>query len=211
MSEDPAEKRETCRACTATCADGSPCRAWAVRGSDPPRCSPHGGGRRPVGAPKGNQNARSHGFFARTKLTPPGRSRALQRKDNAIADLCIRHLRLIRHIEEHKAHLHVSKLALLFRLYRANLEKLLPLVRHRYGAWASTSLAFKAIFTEVLQEQGIDLHPDPEPEPEPDPEPDVYPDPNRRPIPELDPNLDIYEYLANHPIPDPDPDGDPTR
>lgn len=31
------------RRCTAVCQDGTPCRAWAVRGSDPPRCSSHGG------------------------------------------------------------------------------------------------------------------------------------------------------------------------
>jgi len=38
------------------------CRAWAVRGSDPPLCSAYAG--RGVGAPPGNQNARTHGFYA---------------------------------------------------------------------------------------------------------------------------------------------------
>ncbi len=52
------------RRCTATCADGSPCRAWAVRGTDPPRCAAHGGASRPVGAPPGNQNALKHGYYA---------------------------------------------------------------------------------------------------------------------------------------------------
>jgi hypothetical protein len=33
------------RHCTATKRDGTPCRAWAVRGSDPPRCAAHGGRR----------------------------------------------------------------------------------------------------------------------------------------------------------------------
>ena len=162
-----------------------------------------------MGAPRGNQNARTHGFFARTKLTPPGRSRALQRKDNTIADLCIRHLRLIRYIDEHKAHLSVPQLQTLFQLHDANMKKLVPLMHRRYGAWASTPMAFKAIFADILQEQGIDLNPDTDLEPDPEPEPDIYPDPNRRPIPELDPNLDIYEYLARHPAPDPDSDLDP--
>ena len=31
------------RRCTAVCLDGTPCRAWAVRGTEPPRCSAHGG------------------------------------------------------------------------------------------------------------------------------------------------------------------------
>ncbi len=37
------------------------CRAWAVRGSDPPRCSPHSGR---AGAPPGNRNRLVHGFYA---------------------------------------------------------------------------------------------------------------------------------------------------
>jgi hypothetical protein len=52
--------------CTATNRDGTPCKAWAVHGSDPPRCSAHGGGSRPVGAPKGNANAQTHGYYTAT-------------------------------------------------------------------------------------------------------------------------------------------------
>ena len=43
------------------------CRAWAVRDSSPPLCAAHGG--RKGGAPPGNQNALTHGFYAST-LTP---------------------------------------------------------------------------------------------------------------------------------------------
>ena len=39
------------------------CRAWALRGSDPPRCSAHSGR---AGAPTGNQNRLVHGFYAST-------------------------------------------------------------------------------------------------------------------------------------------------
>ena len=49
--------------CTAKTAKGTACRAWAVRGSDPPRCAAHGGGSRPPGAPRGNTNARRHGAY----------------------------------------------------------------------------------------------------------------------------------------------------
>jgi len=31
------------RRCTALCLDGTPCRAWAMRGTEPPRCASHGG------------------------------------------------------------------------------------------------------------------------------------------------------------------------
>jgi len=38
--------------CTATTAAGRRCRAWAVHGSDPPRCSTHGGRRERAAADK---------------------------------------------------------------------------------------------------------------------------------------------------------------
>jgi hypothetical protein len=49
------------RRCTAAKADGSRCRAWAVKGSEPPRCAAHSGR---VGAPEGNKNAWKHGGYA---------------------------------------------------------------------------------------------------------------------------------------------------
>jgi hypothetical protein len=51
------------RRCTFTTAGGKPCRAWAVRGTDPPTCAAHSG-RTHGGAPEGNQNARTHGFYS---------------------------------------------------------------------------------------------------------------------------------------------------
>lgn len=41
------------------------CRAWAVRGSDPPLCVAHAGRAVGAGAPPGNQNRRTHGFYGR--------------------------------------------------------------------------------------------------------------------------------------------------
>jgi len=72
--------------CAAICADGSPCRAWAVRGTQPPRCAPHGGGRAPVGAPSGNQNARSHGYYVRCDIPAEGWT-----LETLIADVAARH------------------------------------------------------------------------------------------------------------------------
>lgn len=37
---------DRCARCTATTARGQPCKRWAVRGSDPPRCAAHGGAAR---------------------------------------------------------------------------------------------------------------------------------------------------------------------
>ncbi len=48
--------------CTAVTASGQPCKAYAMRDSDPPLCAPHAGR---TGAPKGNTNALKHGFYRR--------------------------------------------------------------------------------------------------------------------------------------------------
>lgn len=50
--------------CTATTAKHQPCRAWPVKGSNPPRCSAHGGTDARIGAPDGNTNAQTHGAYA---------------------------------------------------------------------------------------------------------------------------------------------------
>ena len=54
--------------CGANTAAGRPCRAWAVRGTDPPRCASHGGARGRPGAPKGNGNAVTHGAYEKDDL-----------------------------------------------------------------------------------------------------------------------------------------------
>lgn len=51
--------------CSATTKSGEQCQAFAVRGSAPPRCSAHLGRNRGAGAPAGNQNRRTHGFYGR--------------------------------------------------------------------------------------------------------------------------------------------------
>lgn len=51
--------------CEATTKAGARCSAFAVHGSDPPRCSAHLGRNAGAGAPPGNQNRRTHGFYSR--------------------------------------------------------------------------------------------------------------------------------------------------
>lgn len=50
--------------CSRITARGQPCQAWAVHGSDPPACSAHAGRNTGAGAPTGNQNRRTHGFYS---------------------------------------------------------------------------------------------------------------------------------------------------
>ncbi len=51
--------------CEGTVKNGGECSAFAVRGSDPPRCAAHLGRNVGAGAPSGNQNRRTHGFYGR--------------------------------------------------------------------------------------------------------------------------------------------------
>jgi len=55
------------RRCSRTTQAGRPCRGWAVQGTDPPLCGPHGGTTSPVGPPEGNKNAQSHGVYRRSR------------------------------------------------------------------------------------------------------------------------------------------------
>nr|WP_269465441.1 HGGxSTG domain-containing protein [Bradyrhizobium sp. CCGE-LA001] len=52
--------------CGARTRGGTICRAPALHGKT--RCRMHGGARR-SGAPRGNQNARKHGMFAKDRIT----------------------------------------------------------------------------------------------------------------------------------------------
>ena len=70
MSIDAPNQDETAisvsRRCTHLTAQGEPCQAWAVHDSDPPLCSAHAGRNVGAGAPLGNQNHLSHGFYSRS-------------------------------------------------------------------------------------------------------------------------------------------------
>jgi hypothetical protein len=57
-------RNPSARRCSALNPDGQPCRAWAVRGSEPPLCSAHASRNVGAGAPPGNQNRRTHGFYS---------------------------------------------------------------------------------------------------------------------------------------------------
>lgn len=94
--------------CTHVKDNGTPCRAWAVRGSDPPLCAAHGGGKAPVGAPTGNQNALKHGVYAGD--TPE------DDLDAKIADLSRRIDWLIKYIDTHQDELEPTEVVRLLAL-----------------------------------------------------------------------------------------------
>ena len=71
--------------CTANTGRG-PCRAWAVRGTDPPVCSAHAGRNVGAGAPQGNQNARTAGFYSQGISVEELADLAVVGDDNSLTD-----------------------------------------------------------------------------------------------------------------------------
>ncbi|MGD9029962.1 MAG: hypothetical protein PVG25_09120 [Anaerolineae bacterium] len=134
--------------CTATRADGSPCRAWSVRGTDPPRCAPHGGGRAPVGAPQGNQNARTHGFYARSDVQTEGWT-----IETLIADVSARHASLSRYVGQRLAddHADLKELTRLLTLYGKSTSRLRRLLEERHTQRA-VSERLRAMIAQALQQ-----------------------------------------------------------
>ena len=52
-------------ACSHTTKRGQPCRAPVIPGTDPPTCASHAGRNVGAGAPRGNQNRTTHGYYSR--------------------------------------------------------------------------------------------------------------------------------------------------
>ena len=50
--------------CIAITRAAKPCKSWAIVGSNPPLCSAHAGRNVGAGAPRGNLNARKHGYYS---------------------------------------------------------------------------------------------------------------------------------------------------
>ena len=90
--------------CTATTRAGTRCRNPAVKGTDPPRCSSHGGVRRPAGPPPGSRNAVQHGAHSGSSAHESGGSNRPNEgpvhQDGSSVDLNIRIADLNRRIEQ---------------------------------------------------------------------------------------------------------------
>ena len=144
----------TSHRCSASRADGSPCRAWAVHGTAPPRCAPHGGGSASVGAPTGNQNALKHGFYVpraceeRLQDIPPDQWSI----DTIILDVCIKQARLSRYIELNRADLSAKQLARFLQLHGRNASRLGRLLRDRRALCGDAADGISAAIAQALDE-----------------------------------------------------------
>jgi len=143
--------------CPATNKDGTPCRAFPVRGSDPPLCSSHGGGRAPVGAPAGNQNARSHGFYVNEVAPLPDPDDVPDSIAGVIHDLAVKQARLSKHINGHLESYDIDVLARLLQLHAQTASRLGRLLRDQRALSGEAADGISAAIAQALDELSTEL------------------------------------------------------
>lgn len=139
------------RRCTATTAAGNPCRNWAVPGTNPPRCGSHGGTERRQGAPIGNTNARTHGFYLPSSTHPP------YTIDEIIADLSSKQRLLSQHIDQLTDDADLPALVTLFRLHAQTASRLSRLLRDQRALSGLASDGISGAIAQALDELSTEL------------------------------------------------------
>lgn len=139
------------RRCTATTASGTQCRAWAVPGSDPPRCGAHRGGTHPPGAPAGNSNALTHGFYSHSN--PPAQITAV------IEDLIAKQKALSDYIDTrlNEEKTTVESLAHLLALHGQNASRLGRLLRDQRALSGEAADGIAGAIAQALDELSNEL------------------------------------------------------
>lgn len=150
--------------CSATRADGSPCRAWAVRGTDPPRCGVHGGTDARIGPPLGNTNALKHGYYARpstlSAASPDGDAgEELCTIDDVIFSLHQKQKLLDAYIDEVVSNqsASVANIAHLLRLQGQNASRLGRLLRDRRALSGDAADGISGAIGQALDELSTEL------------------------------------------------------
>jgi hypothetical protein len=141
------------RRCTATCADGSPCSAWAVRGTAPPLCAAHGGSEIRSGAPPGNQNALKHDYYAGGELCDECSIDAI------IDNLYQRQLHLDEYIDQvlSGGSVSIEELAHLLRIHGQNASRLGRLLRDRRALSGDAADGISGPIAQALDELSTEL------------------------------------------------------
>jgi hypothetical protein len=146
--------------CTATNKDRTPCRAWGVRGSDPPLCSAHGGGRAPVGGPPGSRNARTHGFYVDQVAPLPKPDDIPDSIAEVIHDLAVKQARLSRIINDQPDSEDILILARLLQLHAQTASRLGRLLRDQRALSGEAADGISAAIAQALDELSTELNTD---------------------------------------------------
>jgi len=154
MPSSPSPATSPSHPCTARTSRGSNCKAWAVKGSHPPRCAAHGGASRPVGAPRGNQNALKHGAYSTRPVAPPRPGGATI--EEIIQDLAERHAKLSAYIESRMEELQLAELVSLLRLHGQNASRLGRLLRDQRALSGEAADGIAGAIAQALDELGTE-------------------------------------------------------
>ena len=163
------------RRCTGMTKRGIPCKAWAARGSAPPRCVAHqeagvapggaasGGGApgashegnadghtRPVGAPPGNTNALRHGFYAQPANPPRTIADAIALLSHNLATLAT-------YINSHIDDLDPDQAAQLLALQGQNLSRFSRMLRDQRALSGEAADGIAGAIAQALDELSTEL------------------------------------------------------
>jgi len=141
--------------CTALTSAGQPCKAWAVRGSDPPRCAAHKtpgslGGAGKTGAPPGNRDRRTQGFDAEPAQPIAG-------IDDLLRDGFDKQARLAAYIEAHATELDIADLARLLAVHGQNATRLGRLLRDKRALSGESADGLLDALGKALDELSTEL------------------------------------------------------
>ncbi len=128
---------------------GTPCKAWAILDTDPPRCAAHGGASAPPGAPVGNKNALKHGFYSATS----GLTAEIPDIDAVLADLYARQLAISEYlINARDEETTVDKLVPVFVLHGQNASRLGRLLRDKRALSGEAADGIAGAIAQALDE-----------------------------------------------------------
>ena len=130
--------------CEATRKDGQPCQAWAVADTDPPRCAAHGGTSKQIGAPTGNQNAQTHGFYRRP-------DRPVRDLADVKRELEASLQRLAAYIKDNIADLDAAEVARLLTVQGMNLSRMARVIKQETDALGIDVDHFRDDIDEALK------------------------------------------------------------
>jgi len=132
--------------------DNRQCRAWAIRGSDPARCASHrqDGGPR-TGAPKGNTNRQSHGFYASSQ-------HELRSIDDVLSDMLTRQSQLSAYIEEKSAtgEIEIPDMVKLLSLHGQNASRIGRLLRDQRALSGESADGIAGAIATALDELSVE-------------------------------------------------------
>jgi hypothetical protein len=156
MAKSPPQK------CTQSTRNGNPCRAWAIRGSDPPTCATHAGRTKTAGAPLANVNRQAHGFYS-AALDPNELADLVAFADDVSLDDEIALARVIlRRVTNHLRHpdletIDLDNLATLASLVLAGTRTVARLLRDQRALSGDAADGFAGAIAQALDELSTEL------------------------------------------------------